>query len=136
MTETTTSHTVNEIDSQNSTASSSNSSAFSVGSRRKLSRRMKRINLGYQILMSFLFGANLFLITMTNSTIDIPKLYFEISSALLSILPVVWSKILDACKEVDVGLTPPDSPPELSLGHSRSQSHIDTTDEEHVETEQ
>ena len=102
---------VNEdTSSKDSSSSPSMSSALSTTTTRKLSRRMRIMNLIYQVFMAILFGVNLFLLTMTNSTVKIPSLYFEISSTLLSILPVVWSKILDACKAVDVSVSPPDSP--------------------------
>ena len=57
--------------------------------------------------MLILGGINLFLISLNNSEdINIPRVYFEVLSVILSVVPVVWTNILDKLKEYTNELTP------------------------------
>ena len=70
---------------------------------------MRRMNLGYKVLMSGLCGVNIFLASFSQT----PPLYFEIVSILTSACPVVWSQVLDACKEYHSDSTPTEGSPAL-----------------------
>lgn len=76
---------------------------------RKLSKPMRRINLVYKIFMSLLAGLNVFLASFSKA----PQIYFEIVSILSSACPVVWSQILDACKDYSGESTPNETSPAL-----------------------
>ena len=85
--------------------SSNTSPIFSPDTRRRLSRNMRVVNLIYQFLMVALSGINMLLISFNNAkSINIPDVYFEISTVVLSIVPVIWTNFLNICKKPDVGL--------------------------------
>ena len=85
--------------------SNSSSPIFEPETRRKLTKGMRVANLVYQFLMVVLGGLNAILISCNSAeTINIPELYFELSTVLLSILPVIWTNMLNICKKPDVGL--------------------------------
>ena len=78
---------------------------FEAETRRRLNKGMRIANLIYQFLLVILGGMNALLISFNNAeTINIPPLYFEISTVLLSIIPVIWTNMLNICKKPDVGL--------------------------------
>ena len=78
---------------------------FEADTRRKLTKGMRIANLIYQFLMVILGGMNALLISFNSAeTVNIPPLYFEISTVLLSIIPVIWTNLLNICKKPDVGL--------------------------------
>ncbi|MBO4736487.1 MAG: hypothetical protein J5614_08865 [Paludibacteraceae bacterium] len=104
---------------------------ISTNTRRRLSRGMRIANILYQFFLSCMFAVNCCLTSISQSgNVNIPRLYFEISSAVLALLPVLWSHMLDACKKLHIPvdsvasqspsnvspkssrivLTPPDSP--------------------------
>ena len=70
---------------------------------------MRRVNLMYKVFMSLLAGINIFLASFSKA----PQLYFEIVSILTSACPVVWSQILDACKDYSDDATPNENSPAL-----------------------
>ena len=74
--------------------------------RRKLSKPLRRANLVYKIIMAVLAGVSFSLATLT----DTHTLYYQIVSVLSSAFPVVWTQILDACKQYEDDRTPSPSP--------------------------
>lgn len=90
---------------------------------RKLSKNMRRANLVYQVLLSCLGGLNLVFIMLD----FIPEEYFEVLSVLESVFPVVWTHILDACKQYVNDATPssPQSPStELAIDSTKINSFL------------
>ena len=79
---------------------------------RKLPLPMKVANYIYQILMLALTCGNLALTVLNESdTIKLSDKYFEISTCVLSFLPLFWTKLLDTTKQHFLTVTPPpDSP--------------------------
>ena len=76
-------------------------------SERKLPRWIRKLNIVYQLILTFLGCANFVLTYLDGSTsLDVPKVYFEICASLLAIIPVVWSKFLDTMKQYQAELTP------------------------------
>ena len=75
---------------------------------RKIPRYLRRMNFAYEIIMVVLGTLNLFLSSL-DETWHIPAKYFEVYSVISSILPVMWTKILDVSKKYDAALTPPSS---------------------------
>ena len=85
---------------------------------RKIPKYMRRMNFGYEIALVVLGTVNLFLSSL-DETWHIPPKYFEVYSVISSILPVMWSKILDVSKKYDAALTPPSSTaPSVRSEHS------------------
>lgn len=74
--------------------------------KRKIPKPIRKLNLAYQIIMAILFGVNIFFSTME----FIPETYYKVSVCVLSIFPIVWSKILDATKSYYEEATPNQSP--------------------------
>ena len=70
--------------------------------KRKLSKSMRKINLLYKIIMALLAGISLILATLT----DTHEIYYQIVSVFSSAFPIVWSQILDGCKEYESERTP------------------------------
>ena len=74
---------------------------------RKLPRSLRKANLVYKFVMALLTGMNITLLALNNSSeITIPSVYFEVISVLATSFPLVWSKILDSCKDYEDELTP------------------------------
>ena len=71
---------------------------------------MRRVNLGYKVIMAMLAGASVVLATLGG----IDEMYFQIVSVFSSAFPIVWSQILDACKEYENEKSPSPSPKALS----------------------
>ena len=89
---------------------------------RKLPRWLRKVNIGYQILLSLLTATNFALSYIdSHDTFDVPKIYFELCSILLAGMPIVWTKFLDSMKQYQNDLTPSDSI--ASRLPSRSSSH-------------
>lgn len=65
---------------------------------RKLPKWAKVMNFIYQAILIILGAVNGGLTYLDNIGVEIPRLYFEICSIGISLLPVVWSKILDELK--------------------------------------
>ena len=70
--------------------------------KRKLSKPMRKINLLYKIIMALLAGISLTLATLT----DTHEIYYQVVSVFSSAFPIVWSQILDGCKEYENEQTP------------------------------
>ena len=83
--------------------------------RRKLSKNMRRCNLAYKIIMAVIGGANVALANFA----EVPEIYFKVFSVLGVVFPLVWSNILDGCKEYEEQATPIDSPNSPSSMHSQ-----------------
>ena len=77
---------------------------------RKLSKTMRKMNLAYKVIMAVLAGVSLMLATLT----DTDKIYYQFVSVFSSAFPVVWSQVLDACKNYESEETPMPSPTGLS----------------------
>ena len=77
---------------------------------RKLSKTMRKMNLAYKVIMAVLAGVSLMLATLT----DTDALYYKFVSVFSSAFPVVWSQVLDACKNYESEETPMPSPTGLS----------------------
>ena len=69
---------------------------------RKLSKTMRKMNLAYKVIMAVLAGVSLMLATLT----DTDKIYYQFVSVFSSAFPVVWSQVLDACKNYESEETP------------------------------
>ena len=77
---------------------------------RKLPRWVRKLNVGYQLLLLALTGVNgLFPVLESDNDITIPKMYYQLASIALAALPVVWTKFLDSMKEYQDNLTPSNS---------------------------
>ena len=87
--------------------------------KRKLSKPMRRMNLAYKIIMALLAGVSFILATLT----DMHEIYYQVVSVFSSAFPVIWSQILDACKEYETQQTPMTSPPALSPASDTPNSH-------------
>ena len=70
--------------------------------KRKLSKPMRKINLLYKIIMALLAGISLTLATLT----DTHEIYYQVVSVFSSAFPVIWSQVLDACKDYETQQTP------------------------------
>ena len=70
--------------------------------KRKLSKPMRKINLLYKIIMALLAGVSFILATLT----DTHEIYYQVVSVFSSAFPVIWSQILDACKDYETQQTP------------------------------
>ena len=77
---------------------------------RKLSKTMRKLNLIQKVVMGILAGISLMLATLT----DTSEIYYQFVSVFSSAFPIVWSQILDACKDYESEQTPMPSPPALS----------------------
>ena len=77
---------------------------------RKLSKTMRKLNLIQKVVMGILAGVSLMLATLT----DTNEIYYQFVSVFSSAFPIVWSQILDACKEYESQETPSPSPTTLS----------------------
>ena len=72
---------------------------------RKLSKTMRKLNLIQKVVMGILAGVSLMLATLT----DTDEIYYQFVSVFSSAFPIVWSQILDACKEYESQETPSSS---------------------------
>ena len=95
---------------------------------RKLPRWMRKMNIGYQILMSLLAAVNFGLSMWEQDGDKVPKVHLKICSILAAMLPVVWSKILDSAKEYQHDLTPSPSIQPDSPSARTSQASVDVVD--------
>ena len=78
--------------------------------------------------MIVLAGVNMFLMALNQSkTVHVSELYFEIFAALITIVPVLWSNVLDKCKEFQEEETP------LSLSPAQIARVCDIAQKEDVE---
>ena len=68
------------------------------------------MNLAYKVIMALLAGVSLMLATLT----DTNEIYYQFVSVFSSAFPVVWSQVLDACKNYESEETPSPSPTTLS----------------------
>ena len=73
---------------------------------RKLPKSLRLANLVYKVIMSFLAGLSLIFATMT----DMHDVYYQVVSVFSSAFPVIWTQILDACKQYESERTPTPSP--------------------------
>ena len=93
---------------------------------RKLSKPMRMANMVYQMFMVGVSGINLMLLAIDKiDGVTIPELYFQIISVIIGVFPVVWSKFLDACKQIQSpwasqtsSPVPPSSSPESSTSET------------------
>ena len=69
---------------------------------RKLSKTMRKLNLIQKVVMGILAGVSLMLATLT----DTSEIYYQFVSVFSSAFPIVWSQILDACKDYESQQTP------------------------------
>ena len=69
---------------------------------RKLSKTMRKLNLVQKVVMGILAGVSLMLATLT----DTSEIYYQFVSVFSSAFPIVWSQILDACKDYESQQTP------------------------------
>ena len=87
---------------------------------RKLSKTMRKMNLAYKVIMALLAGLSLMLASLT----DTNEIYFQIVSVFSSAFPIIWSQVLDACKDYENDKTPTalspasDSPPPTNIQDS------------------
>ena len=91
---------------------------------RKLSKTMRKLNLIQKVVMGILAGVSLMLATLTNTD----EIYYQFVSVFSSAFPIVWSQILDACKDYESEQTPSPSPPVLSPASNTpkpSSPHLD-----------
>ena len=81
--------------------SETSSALLTTHTSRKLSRPMRIANMVYQLFMVAVSGINLLLLAIDKiDGVTIPELYFQIISVIIGVFPVVWSKFLDACKQI------------------------------------
>ena len=63
---------------------------------------MRKMNLAYKAIMAVLVGVSLMLATLT----DTGALYYKFVGVFSSAFPIVWSQVLDACKNFESERTP------------------------------
>ena len=91
----------------------------STASQRKLPKSLRTANFVYQILL-ILFGfVNTLLTAIDESVVHVPPAYFKCYAILISLLPVLWSNVLDASKKYIQTLSPIYSP-ESSLHEDKN----------------
>lgn len=80
--------------------------------RRKLPKPFRIANLVYQFVMIILTGVNTILVGVNASNIaTIPAEYFEFFAVIATVIPVVWTNLLNECKTyVDEGTPQTQSP--------------------------
>lgn len=86
---------------------------------RKLSKTMRKLNLAYKVVMAILAGVSLMLATLT----DTSEIYYQFVSVFSSAFPIVWSQVLDACKNYENEQTPSASPPTYSPAADTPKRH-------------
>ena len=74
---------------------------------RKLPKPLRKANVVYKILMACLSGVSVCLTAFS----DIDPLYYQIVSILGTALPVVWTQVLDECKQYVEQSTPTPASP-------------------------
>ena len=74
---------------------------------RKLPKPLRKANVVYKILMACLSGVSVCLTAFS----DINPLYYQIVSILGTALPVVWTQVLDECKQYVEQSTPTPASP-------------------------
>ena len=98
---------------------------------RKLPKWLKTANFIYQIIL-ILFGfVNTLLTAVDESVIKVPVAYFKCYAIIISLLPVLWSNILDASKKYIQTLSPMISPDSTEDKNSQSSFPIDSNDPIH-----
>ena len=95
---------------------------------RKLSKTMRKLNLIQKVVMGILAGVSLMLATLT----DTDEIYYQFVSVFSSAFPIVWSQILDACKDYESEQTPSPSPPVLSPASNTPKPNSPHLDESTV----
>ena len=95
---------------------------FSEMATRKLSKTMRKMNLAYKVIMAVLAGVSLMLATMT----DTDMIYYQFVSMFSSAFSVVWSQVLDACKNYESEETPMPSPTTLAPASNTPKSETAT----------
>ena len=77
---------------------------------RKLPRGLRKANVLYKVVMASLSGVSVCLTAFS----DVDPMYFQVVSILGTAFPVVWTQVLDACKQYEEEKTPtePVSPSE------------------------
>ena len=74
---------------------------------RKLPKSMRKANVAYKVVMACLSGTSICLTAFSN----IDSTYYQVVSILGTAFPVVWSQILDACKQYEEQSTPTEGTP-------------------------
>ena len=93
---------------------------------RKLSKTMRKLNLIQKVVMGILAGISLMLATLT----DTSEIYYQFVSVFSSAFPIVWSQILDACKDYESQetpevLSPASDTPKVESPHSHDLNDCD-----------
>ena len=83
------------------------------------------MNLAYKVIMAVLAGVSLMLATLT----DTDAIYYKFVSVFSSAFPVVWSQVLDACKNYESEQTPSPSPTTLSPASNTPKSNTPKLDD-------
>ena len=80
------------------------SPVISTQFRRSLTKSMRVVNFFYKLTLGLLSGVN-FTMMMLNANvkkIHISEFYFETMSVVLAVIPILWSYVLDSCKDLNV----------------------------------
>ena len=80
------------------------SPVISTQFRRSLTKSMRVVNFFYKLILGLLSGVN-FTMMMLNANvkkIHISEFYFETMSVVLAVIPILWSYVLDSCKDLNV----------------------------------
>ena len=77
---------------------------------RKLPKALRTANFVYQILLIACGFVNTLLTAIDESVVHVPSAYFKCYAILISLLPVLWSNVLDASKKYIQTMTPLYSP--------------------------
>ena len=91
---------------------------------RKLSKTMRKLNLIQKVVMGILAGISLMLATLT----DTSEIYYQFVSVFSSAFPIVWSQILDACKDYESEETPTTLSPASNTPKAESPHPHDLND--------
>ena len=91
---------------------------------RKLSKTMRKLNLIQKVVMGILAGVSLMLATLT----DTDEIYYQFVSVFSSAFPIVWSQVLDACKNYESEQTPATLSPASNTPKSETPKLDDLND--------
>ena len=100
---------------------------------KKIPKPVRKLNLGYKIIMSVLAGLSLIFSAFT----EMDPIYYKVVSVFSSAFPVIWTQVLDACKTYEAEQTPTTTPkegtPEAEEG---TESAVDDAPEDSPEGDQ
>ena len=86
---------------------------------------MRKINTGYQIILGTLAGINTVL--ASQSYFEVPETYYKVCSIIMAAAPIIWTNVLDKCKDYQADLTPSASLDETKINDNESTHSAHST---------